>query len=236
MASTTTTAAPAATHAASPATTTASPAATAATTSTPRAAPAGTKLAPGDGLGLVVAVALAMLAAGGLVILARSRVRSEAGGSVIRSWIAIALVMGLLVFCAAAFLVDDTSLRSTLFGGLTTSAGAAVAFYFSTKAAEQAQANSANATGPAGVRPGKFAHATPPDGQFGAAYSYKFVADGQPAPFYGVTSGHVPDGLTLAPDGSLEGTPTARGAYKFTVLATNAADSLSSPELAVKVA
>jgi hypothetical protein len=184
----------------------------------------------------VVAVALAMLAAGGLVILARNRVKSEAGGSVIRSWIAIALVMGLLVFCAAAFLIDDTSLRSTLFGGLTTSAGAAVAFYFSTKAAEQAQVNPANATGPSGVRPAKFAHGTPPDGQVGEPYSYKFVADGQPTPSYGVTSGHVPDGLSLAPDGSLEGTPTAPGAYAFAVRATNTADSLSTPDLPVTVA
>jgi hypothetical protein len=58
---------------------------------------------------------------------------------VIRSWIAIALVGGLLIFCAVAFAVDDPSLRSTLFGGLIASVGAAVAFYFSAKGADQAR-------------------------------------------------------------------------------------------------
>src|SRR6266568_3434907 len=38
-----------------------------------------------------------------------------------RSWIAITLVIGLISFCAIAFAVDDTTLRSTLIGGLIAS-------------------------------------------------------------------------------------------------------------------
>jgi hypothetical protein len=63
----------------------------------------------------------------------------EADSMVVRSWIAIALVGGLLIFCAVAFAIDDPSLRSTLFGGLIASVGAAVAFYFSAKNADQAR-------------------------------------------------------------------------------------------------
>lgn len=61
--------------------------------------------------------------------------------TLIRSWIAIALVFGLLLFCAVAFAIDDTSLRSTLIGGLVASAGAAIAFYFSSKSSDQARSD-----------------------------------------------------------------------------------------------
>jgi hypothetical protein len=62
---------------------------------------------------------------------------AEADTTLVRSWIAISLVGGLLLFCAAAFGVDDPSLRSTLLGGLVASTSAAVAFYFASKAADQ---------------------------------------------------------------------------------------------------
>src|SRR5450631_855744 len=42
----------------------------------------------------------------------------EVGASVVRSWIAISLVIGLLLFCALTFAVPDTALRSTLIGAL----------------------------------------------------------------------------------------------------------------------
>src|SRR5215211_4397650 len=106
-------------------------------------------------LGLVV---FGILAAGLVVIYGRREVPGDSTStpatassappstrtgptSVIRSWIAIALVIGLLIFCGAAFLVSDTTLRSTLMGGLVASVGAAVAFYFSSKAADQARAD-----------------------------------------------------------------------------------------------
>ena len=63
----------------------------------------------------------------------------EVGASVVRSWIAISLVIGLLLFCALTFAVPDTALRSTLIGALAASVGSAMAYYFSTKSAEQAR-------------------------------------------------------------------------------------------------
>jgi PASTA domain len=64
---------------------------------------------------------------------------SSESNSIVRSWIAVALVSALILFCAASFVVADTSLRSTLFGGLVASVGAAVAFYFASKSADQAR-------------------------------------------------------------------------------------------------
>jgi beta-lactam-binding protein with PASTA domain len=49
------------------------------------------------------------------------------------------LVLGLLVLSAATFAIDDATLRSTLIGGLTASAGGAIAYYFSSKSADQAR-------------------------------------------------------------------------------------------------
>lgn len=59
--------------------------------------------------------------------------------TLIRSWLAITLVAGLLLFCAASFAIDDTTLRSSLLGGLVANSGAGVAFYFASKSADQAR-------------------------------------------------------------------------------------------------
>ncbi|MGI5452078.1 PASTA domain-containing protein [Streptomyces sp. CA-249302] len=59
--------------------------------------------------------------------------------SLVRSWIALALVTGLLAYCVAAFGVNDARTRSTLIGALASAVGSAVAFYFSTKSADQAR-------------------------------------------------------------------------------------------------
>jgi len=59
--------------------------------------------------------------------------------SVVRSWLAISLVGALVLLCAASFGLPDTTLRSSLIGGLVASAGAAVAFYFASKASDQAR-------------------------------------------------------------------------------------------------
>src|SRR3954451_11489830 len=57
--------------------------------------------------------------------------------TVVRSWLAISLVGGLLIFVAASFWLDDSTLRSTLVGGLVANAGAAVAFYFASRASDE---------------------------------------------------------------------------------------------------
>ena len=65
--------------------------------------------------------------------------------TVIRSWLAIVLVGGLLIFAAVSFQLDDTALRSSLMGGVIASAGAAAAFYFASKASDQARQDILNA-------------------------------------------------------------------------------------------
>jgi len=108
----------------------------------------GSALATSDVRWLVVATAVTVLLAGGVVIIGRSMLRSkeDLGLSLIRSWIAIALVSGLLLFCGASFALGDTALRSSLFGGLVASVGAAVAFYFASKDSDQARKDILDAT------------------------------------------------------------------------------------------
>ena len=90
--------------------------------------------------------AATILLIGLLVILARSQVAGkDPNQSVVRSWIALALVAGLLLFCAVTFSVNDPDLQNTIFGGLTASVGAAVAFYFSSKSSDQARQDILNA-------------------------------------------------------------------------------------------
>jgi hypothetical protein len=158
--------------------------------------------------------------------------------SIIRSWIAIALVLGLLIFCGAAFLVDDTTLRSTLLGGLVASTGAAVAFYFSSKDADQARADilGAAVTLAQGVGPTTaFSKATPPPTwTVGKPYQYQFVANGQPPPTYRL-EGQKPDGLEFDQEGGiLYGTPT-KGSYTFSITASNPSGTKNTGDLKLTV-
>lgn len=66
------------------------------------------------------------------------------------------------------------------------------------------------------------APATIPGATAGTAYEVDFTASGAFAPYsFAVTSGALPAGLTLAPSGTLSGTPTASGSFAFTVRATD---------------
>jgi hypothetical protein len=197
-------------------------------------------------LGLVI---LGILAAGVVVIVGRKTLPSDATrqrastipsepASLIRSWIAIALVIGLLIFCGAAFLVDNETLRSTLTGGLVASVGAAVAFYFSSKSADQARTDilgTAVRLAQGGAPPTAFSKASPPDWPAGEAYVYRFSADGQPPPTYEIHTGEKPPGLTLDPDGVFHGTPTEPGTYTFSVAARNSAASINTGNLEVTI-
>jgi hypothetical protein len=61
------------------------------------------------------------------------------------------------------------------------------------------------------------------DAVVGTAYSATFVAaNGTPPYSWTRTSGSLPSGLTLASGGTLSGTPTAAGAFTFTVQVTDA--------------
>jgi hypothetical protein len=100
----------------------------------------------GQALAVVGIVAGAIVVIGFVVILARSVGGKDPEQSVVRSWIALTLVAGLVLFCAVTFAINDPNLRSTVFGGLTASVGAAVAFYFSSKASDQARKDILSAT------------------------------------------------------------------------------------------
>ncbi len=69
--------------------------------------------------------------------------------------------------------------------------------------------------------------ATLPNGTFGVSYSQTVTASGGVAAYgFAVTSGALPGGLTLAPNGAITGTPSAAGPFNFTITAT---DSSSAP-------
>jgi len=78
-------------------------------------------------LGITAAVILLI----GLGLLLTRRTAS------VRSWIALSLVAGLVLFCVLAFAIDDPSARSTLIGALGAAVGSVIAFYFTSKATEQ---------------------------------------------------------------------------------------------------
>jgi uncharacterized protein YhjY with autotransporter beta-barrel domain len=60
------------------------------------------------------------------------------------------------------------------------------------------------------------------DATAGSAYAATFAASGGIAPYaYAVSAGSLPEGLALAGDGSLTGTPTQAGEFPFTVTATD---------------
>jgi hypothetical protein len=129
---------------------------------TPTQAPAVTHLSFGT-TALIVSLVVAFVVAAGLVIgltrwwlegSARNPPRGQRGVSgveendrtIVRSWLAIALIGGLLIFCAVSFALDDSTLRSSLMGGVIASAGAASAFYFASKSSDQARKDILNAS------------------------------------------------------------------------------------------
>ncbi len=85
-------------------------------------------------------LAVVVLLVGGVVIGGRSRMdQTQSDSSLVRSWIALCLVIGLLVFTAAAMAFEDPTVRSTLIGAVAANAGAAIAFYFASKSSDQAR-------------------------------------------------------------------------------------------------
>jgi hypothetical protein len=133
-----------------------------------------THLSHGDGVLVVALVVAFVLLAGAVVALGRralegAPLRKAKSGSnptnksaspkdapdstLVRSWLAISLVGGLLIFAAVSFWLDDTTLRSTLIGGVIANAGAAVAFYFASKSSDQARRDILSAALPSTLVP-----------------------------------------------------------------------------------
>ncbi|MFG1647389.1 PASTA domain-containing protein [Amycolatopsis sp. NPDC049252] len=95
-------------------------------------------------------LAVVIAASGAIIVWARRTTPNTAqrsvNASVVRSWLAIVLVTGLLIFCAYAFSINDSSLRSTLVGALAASTGTVVAYYFASKSSDQARQDILHAT------------------------------------------------------------------------------------------
>jgi Putative Ig domain len=76
------------------------------------------------------------------------------------------------------------------------------------------------------VSPGQ----TPPAGVHGTPYSFTFTATGGNLPLsWTVTAGTLPPGLTLNPDGTLNGTPTAARSTPFAFTVTVTDSSMPTP-------
>lgn len=64
--------------------------------------------------------------------------------------------------------------------------------------------------------------ANPSEATAGKTYTDTFTASGGNSPYtYAVTGGSLPPGLSLASNGTLSGTPTVAGAYRYTVTVTD---------------
>ena len=75
-----------------------------------------------------------------------------------------------------------------------------------------------------------------PDGDETVPYSQTLSASGGiPDYTFAVTSGALPDGLTLADDGTLDGTPTTSGSYSFTVTATDSFGTTGTQDYTINV-
>jgi hypothetical protein len=111
------------------------------------AAAAGSALSWDHALAVIGILTGAILIAGAGVIIARRQLGPSAGEpTVIRSFLAIALVFGLLIFTVVAMTLTDTTVRSVLIGAAAANAGAAIAFYFASKASDQTREDVFRAT------------------------------------------------------------------------------------------
>lgn len=73
-------------------------------------------------------------------------------------------------------------------------------------------------TGTDGSAPVSIGSGAVPDAVEGEEYTHRFTVSGGTSPYtWSVASGELPDGLSLADDGTLSGTPTEDGAFEVTV-------------------
>ncbi|PYR69238.1 MAG: hypothetical protein DMF88_06740 [Acidobacteria bacterium] len=74
-------------------------------------------------------------------------------------------------------------------------------------------------------------------GTLNALYSDTLTASGGKAPYdFSTTEGTTPDGLSLASDGVLSGTPAAAGTFSFDVLATDATGCTGTARYSIAIA
>ena len=76
-----------------------------------------------------------------------------------------------------------------------------------------------------------------PGGTLGAGYSQTLTATGGTGGnTWSTTAGKLPDGLTLAPAGTISGTPTAAGTANFTVQVKDSANTTATKALSINIA
>ncbi|MEW6365850.1 MAG: putative Ig domain-containing protein [Acidobacteriota bacterium] len=75
------------------------------------------------------------------------------------------------------------------------------------------------------------------DGKAGVPYNHQLSASGGTAPYaFALSSGAMPAGLVLDPNGALTGTPTTAGVFAFVITATDAAGCRGSQAYTVTIA
>jgi hypothetical protein len=75
-----------------------------------------------------------------------------------------------------------------------------------------------------------------PGGIIGNAYAYTLAGSGGTGPYaFGLASGALPDGLTLASNGAIAGTPGALGAFSFTYQSTDSVGAKAMVEAQIQV-
>jgi len=75
---------------------------------------------------------------------------------------------------------------------------------------------------------------TLPNGMTSTPYSAQLTASGTAPITWSLTSGNLPNGLTLSTGGTISGTPTTSGTFNFTVRATNSAGNVTK-SLTIKI-
>ncbi len=80
------------------------------------------------------------------------------------------------------------------------------------------------------------ANTQPPAGTINSAYSFTFtVSSGGQAPLTWSETGALPDGLMLASDGILSGTPTAAGSFPITVEVEDSASQTATKDATIQI-
>lgn len=95
-------------------------------------------------VGAAMLIAMVALLIYGWIVRANGHQESN---SVVRAWIAVSLVAGVLILTAATLGGNDQGLQNVLIGSMVAASGSAVAFYFATKSAETANAAVLKAAG-----------------------------------------------------------------------------------------
>ncbi len=73
-----------------------------------------------------------------------------------------------------------------------------------------------------GVPPQVTSAAAPATGKVGTAYNHTFTTTGTPDATFAVSSGALPDGVSISPAGLISGIPTVSGIFTATITASNA--------------